>query len=116
MPTYVYECKACGLEFERVQPITASPLKNCPSCNGAVKRLISAGGGIIFKGSGFYATDYRSKSYRESERKDKEKQKQSKDKSKDASKDKSKDIKNKGSSPSDSSGNPSTSAPCNTDA
>ncbi|MFA5038915.1 MAG: FmdB family zinc ribbon protein [Candidatus Omnitrophota bacterium] len=60
MPTYEYECKACGHRFEKSQSITAEPLKNCPQCHKPkAKRLISSGSGIIFKGSGFYATDYR---------------------------------------------------------
>lgn len=63
MPTYEYECEKCGGTFERFQPITAKPLKKCPVCGGKVKRKIGAGAGIIFKGSGFYETDYkRSKS------------------------------------------------------
>jgi len=74
MPTYEYLCKKCGHPFEQFQRITAEPLKKCPKCKGPVKRLISGGGGIIFKGSGFYATDYRSKSYRLGEKKEKEKQ------------------------------------------
>ena len=65
MPTYEYECKACGHRFEEYQPITAEPLKSCPVCSGEVKRLFGNGGGIIFKGSGFYQTDYRSKEYAE---------------------------------------------------
>jgi len=59
MPTYEYECKACGYRFEVFQSITAKHLEKCPKCGKAVKRLISSGAGVIFKGSGFYATDYR---------------------------------------------------------
>ena len=60
MPTYEYECKGCGHRFEKSQPITAEPIKICPKCDKKkVVRLISSGSGIIFKGSGFYATDYR---------------------------------------------------------
>ncbi len=70
MPTYEYECLKCKHAFEAFQSITASPLKKCPQCGKSVKRLISAGSGIIFKGSGFYATDYRSSSYKKT--KDKE--------------------------------------------
>ena len=69
MPTYEYECKKCG-PFEQFQPITAKPLRTCPTCKGRVKRLIGAGGGFIFKGSGFYQTDYRSKSYTDAAKKD----------------------------------------------
>lgn len=59
MPTYEYECKSCGHHFEKSQPMTAAPLKTCPKCKKEVRRLIGSGSGIIFKGSGFYATDYR---------------------------------------------------------
>ena len=61
MPTYEYECTACSHQFESFQAITAKPLKKCPECGGAVKRLIGRGAGIIFKGSGFYETDYKRK-------------------------------------------------------
>lgn len=71
MPTYEYECQKCGHEFEVFKSISAEPEKSCPSCKGTVKRKISTGGGIIFKGSGFYATDYRSDSYKSGEKKDK---------------------------------------------
>jgi putative FmdB family regulatory protein len=57
MPTYEYECEACGATFERFQSITAKPIRQCPQCRRAkVRRLISAGGGFLFRGSGFYAT------------------------------------------------------------
>jgi putative FmdB family regulatory protein len=59
MPTYEYECTHCGHSFEVFQKITDQHLDKCPKCNAAVKRLIGSGSGIIFKGSGFYATDYR---------------------------------------------------------
>lgn len=72
MPTYEYECPECGHRFERFQSMSAPPLRSCPRCGGKIKRLISGGAGIIFKGPGFYATDYRSSSYRESEKKEKE--------------------------------------------
>ena len=65
MPTYEYECSACGHKFEEFQSITAKPTKKCPVCGKRkVVRLISAGSGFIFKGSGFYQTDYRSESYK----------------------------------------------------
>ena len=64
MPTYEYKCDACGATFERFQSITAEPIKRCPECGKAkVRRLIGTGAGLIFKGSGFYITDYRDKSY-----------------------------------------------------
>ncbi|MDP2940855.1 MAG: zinc ribbon domain-containing protein [Candidatus Omnitrophota bacterium] len=69
MPTYEYECKTCGHAFEVSQSITAKPLEECPKCGKSVRRLISSGVGLIFKGSGFYATDYRKKSKSEKEKK-----------------------------------------------
>jgi len=65
MPTYDYECSSCGHRFEEFQSITASPLEKCPKCGRKVSRLIGNGSGIIFRGSGFYQTDYRSKEYKE---------------------------------------------------
>jgi len=78
MPTYEYVCDKCGHQFEKVQPISAKPLEICPEedCGqkrwgkGKVKRAISAGAGLIFKGSGFYITDYRSEKYKEAAKKD----------------------------------------------
>ena len=70
MPTYEYECQNCGHEFELFQSMTAKPLKTCPKCGKKVKRLLGKGAGIIFKGSGFYQTDYRSKNYREGSKKE----------------------------------------------
>jgi putative FmdB family regulatory protein len=64
MPTYGYKCEACGHEFDQFQSITAKPIRKCPECGKTqVKRLLGTGAGIIFKGSGFYQTDYRSDSY-----------------------------------------------------
>jgi len=64
MPTYEYHCDACGHDFEKFQSITADPIKKCPKCGkNKVRRLIGTGAGLIFKGSGFYITDYRDKSY-----------------------------------------------------
>jgi len=63
MPTYEYECTKCHNKFEVLQSMKDEPLKQCPKCNGPVRRLIGKGAGIIFKGSGFYATDYRSSNY-----------------------------------------------------
>ena len=72
MPTYDYECKQCGYVFEKFQSITAKPIRICPKCKQrTVKRLIGMGSGVIFKGSGFYQTDYRSASYRKAAEKDK---------------------------------------------
>jgi putative FmdB family regulatory protein len=62
MPTYGYKCRKCGYTFEEFQSITANPLVTCPSCGQpALKRLLGGGGGMIFRGSGFYQTDYKSK-------------------------------------------------------
>ena len=58
MPTYEYECRECGLKFEKFQNMSDPRLKICPDCGGPVKRLIGTGGAVIFKGSGFYDTDY----------------------------------------------------------
>ena len=73
MPTYDYICENCDCRFEQFQAITAKPIRKCPKCGKlSVQRLIGAGAGIIFKGSGFYQTDYRSDSYKkgsESEKK-----------------------------------------------
>ncbi|MFH0937665.1 MAG: zinc ribbon domain-containing protein [Planctomycetota bacterium] len=63
MPTYDYACNACGHSFDRFESIVATPNKSCPKCSRkTAKRRISAGGGLIFKGSGFYITDYKKKS------------------------------------------------------
>jgi len=78
MPTYEYSCEKCGGAFELVQSMRDTALKECPKelCrqkkwgHGKVKRLIGTGAGLIFKGSGFYITDYRSDSYREAAKKD----------------------------------------------
>ncbi len=60
MPTYEYQCRECGHSFDEYQPITADPLVVCPSCGKrALKRVMGTGGGLIFKGSGFYQTDYK---------------------------------------------------------
>ena len=66
MPTYDYKCAACGHKFERFQSIKADPIKKCPECGkNKVNRLIGPGAGLIFKGSGFYITDYRDSSYKD---------------------------------------------------
>ncbi len=78
MPTYEYVCEKCGHQFEQVQSISAKALTVCPQdqCKqkrwgkGSVKRMIGAGGGLIFKGSGFYITDYRSENYKQGAKKD----------------------------------------------
>ena len=78
MPTYEYDCSKCGHQFEKFQSIADKPLSVCPQelCarkkwgRGKVKRLIGAGAGLLFKGSGFYITDYRSESYKQAAKKD----------------------------------------------
>lgn len=78
MPTYEYVCEKCGHQFEKFQSIAAKPLTVCPEelCarkrwgKGKVKRLLSGGAGLIFKGSGFYITDYRSENYKQAAKKD----------------------------------------------
>jgi putative FmdB family regulatory protein len=65
MPTYEYRCTACKHEFEQFQSMKDKPLRTCPACKKAkLERLIGTGGAIIFKGSGFYQTDYRSEGYK----------------------------------------------------
>jgi putative FmdB family regulatory protein len=65
MPTYEYKCEACGHAFEKMQSMTAPAIRKCPACGkNKVKRLIGTGAGLIFKGSGFYITDYRSEAYK----------------------------------------------------
>ncbi|RLC47825.1 MAG: zinc ribbon domain-containing protein [Candidatus Coatesbacteria bacterium] len=59
MPTYEYECTQCGVHFESLQSMSDEPLQRCPKCGGRLRRLLGTGGGIIFKGNGFYTTDYR---------------------------------------------------------
>lgn len=72
MPTYEYICENCGSEFEKFQSITARPLRRCSVCGkSALKRLVGTGAGIIFKGSGFYETDYRTESYKQGEKSEK---------------------------------------------
>jgi putative FmdB family regulatory protein len=61
MPTYDYKCTECNYTFELFQKMTEEPIKYCPKCKGKVKRLIGTGAGPIFKGSGFYQTDYKNK-------------------------------------------------------
>jgi len=62
MPTYEYGCKSCGYRFEEFQSIVDDPVKVCPKCNKeTVQRFVSRGAGLIFKGSGFYITDYKKK-------------------------------------------------------
>ncbi len=100
MPTYEYECEKCGNIFEEFQSITAEPLTECKNaeCGGKVRRLLSPGAGFLFKGSGFYLTDYRSENYKQAAKKDSEKTGSSSD------------SKNKKNTKSDSSSKPSSSS------
>jgi len=69
MPTYEYLCENCGYRFERFQSISADPVKVCPECHAvSVKRLIGGGNGFLFKGSGFYITDYRRPGYEQAKK------------------------------------------------
>lgn len=92
MPTYDYICDNCGHQFEEFQSITAGALRKCKKCGkNKLKRLIGTGAGVIFKGSGFYETDYRSESYKKGEKS--EKSTADKDKKSDKSTSESKDSK-----------------------
>jgi putative FmdB family regulatory protein len=72
MPTYDYQCDACEHQFEVFESISAEPQKKCPKCKkNKLRRLFGAGGGLLFKGSGFYLTDYRSDSYKKAASADK---------------------------------------------
>ncbi|VAX40783.1 hypothetical protein MNBD_PLANCTO03-2142 [hydrothermal vent metagenome] len=85
MPTYDYRCNACDHEFELFQSMSAPVKKKCPSCGKlALERLIGTGAAVLFKGSGFYETDYRSKSYKDAAKKDSEAAKPKTDTSSDA--------------------------------
>ncbi|MEM6855523.1 MAG: FmdB family zinc ribbon protein [Planctomycetota bacterium] len=82
MPTYDYVCDACGHAFEEFQSMTAKVLKKCPACGKMkLRRLIGTGAGVIFKGGGFYETDYRSESYQKDAKADKPAEKKSDSKS-----------------------------------
>ena len=70
MPTYEYVCQQCKRRHDALQSITAKPLTKCAKCGGRLKRLMGSGAGFLFKGSGFYITDYRSKRYHEAKKKD----------------------------------------------
>lgn len=73
MPTYEYECDACGHEFEEFQSMSDEPLVKCPKCGKKkLRRLFGTGAAVLFKGSGFYETDYRSDSYKSAAKADKE--------------------------------------------
>lgn len=105
MPTYDYECDACGHTWEMFQRIVEDPIKKCPKCNKKkARRLFGTGSAVMFKGSGFYETDYRSDSYKKGEKAAKD-AKSSKSESSNGS---GKSGGQKGSSDSKSSGSKST--------
>jgi putative FmdB family regulatory protein len=71
MPTYEYRCDGCRKQFDVFQSITADPLRTCPECKSRkIKRLLGGGAGLLFKGSGFYITDYRSANYQKGKKSD----------------------------------------------
>lgn len=70
MPTYEYRCTACQSEFEKFQRMSDEPVAECPACGEAAERRLSGGAGLLFKGSGFYITDYRSDSYKKAAKAD----------------------------------------------
>lgn len=87
MPTYDYRCQGCGHEFELFQSMSDKVKRKCPECaEPKLKRLIGTGGAVLFKGSGFYETDYRSDSYKKAAEADKPKTEEKKDGKKDAGK------------------------------
>ena len=95
MPTYEYECDACGHEFELFQSITDPVKRKCPECGKLkLRRLFGTGGAIMFKGSGFYQTDYRSESYKKQAKEDRKSSESSSD-SKSAKSEKADKTKNK---------------------
>jgi putative FmdB family regulatory protein len=71
MPTYIYRCKKCKHRFELFHRITDETAKRCPRCKGRAERIPASGGVILFKGSGFHITDYRSRSYKEKAKQEK---------------------------------------------
>jgi len=86
MPTYEYECQKCGTTFEKFHKMTQKPRLKCPRCGGKAKKLIGTGAGIIFKGEGFYATDYRSREYKDAAKKESEPSKEAKSEKEDKGK------------------------------
>jgi putative FmdB family regulatory protein len=70
MPTYEYRCPSCGTDFEKFQKMSDPPVAECPSCGANAERRLSGGAGLLFKGSGFYITDYRGEGYRKAAEKE----------------------------------------------
>lgn len=97
MPTYEYLCENCGHKMEKFQSITANPIKKCPECGKPkLKRLIGAGAGLIFKGSGFYETDYRKSDYKQKQKQEKESKSESQNKSESGKSSKDNSAKSEG--------------------
>jgi putative FmdB family regulatory protein len=110
MPTYEYRCRSCGHELEHFQSMTTDPLTDCPECEKPdLERLIGAGAGLIFKGSGYYQTDYRSDAYKADAKKDKEAGKKKESDSKTSAKSSEKQTAPKDSNTSGSSSSPDSS-------
>jgi len=106
MPTYDYECDACGHEFELFQSIRDSAKRKCPECSKLkLRRLFGTGAAVVFKGSGFYQTDYRSESYKKAAEKDKKPSKEKSSDSKSKSKGKSENASGQSSSKKTTDGN-----------
>ncbi len=78
MPTYDYRCKKCGHRFELFHGIKDETVRRCPKCRGRSERVPAGGAGLLFKGSGFYITDYRSKGYKEQAKQERPKEEKSK--------------------------------------
>lgn len=97
MPTYQYRCPQCGHEFEAFQYITEDAIKECPACHGETRRVITGGSGFLFKGSGFYITDYRSESYKKAAASEKSSSSGGSEKKSDSTTKKSPDSKTSGS-------------------
>ena len=111
MPTYDYECRECGHRWELFQQMSANPQRKCPECGRLrARRLIGPGAGFIFKGSGFYQTDYRSQAYSDDAKADKKAEKKASEKSTSSSESKS-DSKSGSKSESGSSGSTSSDSP-----
>ena len=106
MPTYDYQCDACGHEFELFQSINDSVKRKCPECRKLkLRRLFGTGAAVVFKGSGFYQTDYRSESYKKAAEKDKKPSKEKSSDSKSKSKGKSENSSSQSSSKKTTDGN-----------
>jgi len=101
MPVYAYRCESCGVQFERYQSFNDAPLKTCPECRKKTLRKVIAPVGIVFKGSGFYATDHKSPSGQTSHRHDHDKKEQSKPAASESKSTESKSTENKSESKSE---------------